>query len=374
MGAPAFKYRDLFEKHGVVQFSANFELYGDISKRITALLSAITPRIEVYSIDESFLNLSELPIKNYTEWGRQVRRRILNEIGIPVSIGIAPTKTLAKLASEIAKQNIHHNGTLVLEPTRDGFQELLESMDVGELWGIGWRLKPKMKAEGVSNAWQFANLAPRRAQQIIGIHGRQMVAELNGTQCFKMSPLHKPQKSIMRGRTFGEDVNESYIIEAAIASLTARAAFRLRHENQLARKAAIMIETSRHKPGYRRWFKEVVFPSPTADTGQIIAALHEEFLELYLPQQLYHRANMFLYDLVPAKTLQTDLFGTVSVPMHEKSQARMKALDAINYRYGRGHIRYAAQDLSKSWQPRKKLQSPRYVSDWQEIPRARIVH
>lgn len=373
MGAPAFKYRELFERENVVKFSANFELYGDISKRIINLLKEITPRIEVYSIDESFLDISTLPIKDHTEWGRQVRRRILREIGVPVSIGIAPTKTLAKLASDIAKKDITHNGTLVLKPSNPDFRDTLAGVDIKRLWGVGWRLTPKLKAHGISTALQFANMSPRHAQQVMGVHGRQMVTELHGTRCFPMQPLHKPQQSIMRGRTFGEDTNDTYVIEAAIATLTTHAAFRLRHECQLARKAGLMIETSRHKPGYRRWYREITFPNPTTDTGHIIATLYREFEKLYLPRQMYHRANIFLYDLMPDDYLQTDLLGNLDTTFHDISRRRMQAIDTINSRYGRGAVRYAAQNLSRSWQPRKNLRSPRYVSSWHDLPVAKIV-
>jgi DNA polymerase V len=368
MGAPAFKYRELFEHHRVQRFSANFELYGDIAKRITNLLRDITPRIEVYSIDESFLDISTLDIADYEQWGRTVRERIWREIGIPVSIGIAPTKTLAKLASNLCKRQ---DGVLLLDPGSATWQSKLKQSDVGDLWGIGWRLAPKMKAEGVFTAWQFASLRPQRAQQLMGIHGRQMVAELHGTRCFAMSALHKPRKSIMKGRTFGKDTNEPHVIESAIATLAAQAAFRLRSENQYTRKAGLMVETNRHKPGYKRWYREIVFPAPTADSGEIITALHDEFTQIYQQGQRYHRANMFLYDFTTDTQLQPDLFGEIDVPAHDRAHRRMEAIDQINNKFGRNHVHFAAADLSRTWQPKKRLSTPAYTTRWSDIPLAR---
>ncbi|PIZ62604.1 hypothetical protein COY17_02315, partial [Candidatus Saccharibacteria bacterium CG_4_10_14_0_2_um_filter_52_9] len=225
MAAPAFKYRQVFRDHGVVQFSANFELYGDISERITRILTAITPRTEVYSVDETFLDLSQLEITDYTAWARAVKNRLLKEVGIPVSIGIATTKTLAKLATALSKNDNVLNGVLDLtglsEPDRQAY---LLKTPVNEVWGIGWRLAPKLRAEGIYNALELSQMRPQHAKQLMGIHGRQLVAELNGQPCHKLEAFGRIRQTVMHGRMFGEDTSQFNVIEAAIASLTARAA------------------------------------------------------------------------------------------------------------------------------------------------------
>jgi DNA polymerase V len=374
MGAPAFKYKQIFDAHNIIKFSGSFELYGNISRRITNTLSQITPKIEVYSVDESFLDISSLPITNYRQWALQVRAKIMREIGIPVSVGIAPSKTLAKLASEIAKQQPIHQGAFSFaDISQEAREAALASVDIKDIWGVGWRLAPRLKSEGIYNALQLSQMPPRRAQQLISITGRQMIAELNGVSCFPLERTHKTQKSIMRGRTFGQDTNDKNAIESIIANMSARAAYRLREEHQAACRAAFTIETSRHKPGYRRWYEEVLFDTPTTDTGQIITSLCQKFSEIYEAGQQYHRLNVYLYDFVPAHYLQTDLLGTADTAKHTKTQARMQALDLINNRFGRGCLYYAAEDLNKSWQPRRKLTTPRYTSSWDDLPRARIV-
>jgi DNA polymerase V len=373
MGAPAFKYRQLFNQHHIVQFSANFELYGDISKRITSILTEMTPQIEVYSVDESFLDLSALQIVDYEAWGRAVRTRILRDIGVPVSIGIAHSKTLAKLAAELAKQsNVHRGSYSFVGRTREETRHDLNAVPISEVWGIGRKLAPKLRAEGVGNALALADLRPQRAQQLMGVHGRQLVSELNGVSCHTLAPDLASAKSIMRSRTFGEDTSQAYVLEAAIASLSAQAAFKLRREGLLARRIGLFTGTNRHKPGYRRWVREVQLPMPTSDGGLIISHLVNELQAIYSQNQRYHRLGVFLYDFCPSSALQTDLLGLVDSHTHDRAHARTQAVDRINKVFGKGRVYYAAEDLSKSWQPKHHIRSPRYVSNWDELPEARL--
>lgn len=390
MAAPAFKYRDVFKQHDVMQFSANFELYGDISRRITDILTSVTPHIEIYSVDESFLDLSELKINDYVEWGKMVREAVWQWVGIPVSIGIASSKTLAKLASDRAKKlaildvrhsisdtsSIEHRASHVESSGVLNFVGVpdevmirhLQEVPVQDIWGIGWRLAPKMRAEGIMNAWGMAQFRPQRAQQIMGIHGRQLIAELNGTSCYPLDQEGKRRKSIARTRTFGEDTNDFGSIEAAIATFATQAAFRLRVSGQVTRRASIFLTTNKHKPGYRSWSKEIVYQTPTADTGQLISTLNQILGELYDPAQSYHRAGVLLHDFHPAKLVQTDLLGAVSIEHETKAQNRMVTLDNLNEKYGKRTVRFAAEDLGKKWRPRYNLRSPRYTTHLTELP------
>lgn len=371
MGAPAFKYRQLFKQHQVVQFSANFELYGDISRRITELLTTVTPRIEVYSVDESFLDLSQLHIPDYTAWGDRVRQAILEWIGIPVSIGIAPTKTLAKLASERAKKAKELHGVLNLMDNPDTNRHLA-AVPIQDVWGIGWRLAPRMRAEGVSNALDLSQLRPQHAQQLMGIRGRQLITELNGTSCYPLELEHQKPKSILRSRTFGEDTSDASVVEAALASFAATAAFRLRRSGQLTTRAGIFIDTNKHKPGFRRWSREVRYQVPTADTGRLITDVIRLFNEIYSRSMSYHRAGIWIDDFVPASHLQTDLMGNVDPVRHDRDTSRMKVIDEMNERYGKRTIHYATEDLAQSWQPKRHMKSPRYTTHIGELPGARV--
>jgi DNA polymerase V len=374
MGAPAFQYRQFFKTAGVVQFSANFELYGDISERIIRVLTSITPRTEVYSVDESFLDLSSLKVANWQTWGRAVRRRVLEEVGVPVSIGIAPTKTLAKLASEHAKTTTDLAGVLDLSKSLTQRQHYLQATSIKDVWGIGRRLAPRLRAEGIYTALDLAQLRPRHAQQLMGIHGRQLVAELSGQCCHPLEGHGKIRQSIMHGRMFGEDTQQPLIVEAAIAGLTNKAVSRLRVDRLLARRAAIYLSTNRHKPGYQRLTCQLSLETPTADGGQITTQLMAAVTPRFNTYSWYHRVNILLYDLISEDSLQSELFDNTNLEVIHSTAARLRAVDAINNRYGRQAVHYASEDLSKAWQPKRALRSPRYTTNWQELPVARLYH
>lgn len=374
MGAPAFKFRQLLHDNHVVQFSANFELYGDISERLTRLLTGITPRTEVYSVDESFLDLEGLGIKDYEAWGQILRQRVQREIGLPVSIGIAPSKTLAKLGADRAKRQAAGDGLVDFMSFGPRWKRhVLGNTAVEDIWGVGRKLAPRLKAEAIFTALELSRMRPQRAQQLMGIHGRQMVSELNGKCCHPLERIGKPRQTIMRGRMFGEDTSEFGVVEAAIASLGARAAFSLRREGLLARRALLILDTNRHKPGYNRQVAQLTFATPTSDTGFLIKSLIDELARIFRANQSYHRANVLFYELVDGKVLQTDLLGLVDVAKIDAAQARMRAVDHLNFRFGDGTLHYAAEDLSNRWEPRHKLRSPRYTSRWSELPVARIL-
>ncbi len=387
-------------KPPLVVFSANFELYGDISERIATLLTSITPHIELYSIDEAFLDLDKLDIPDYSTWGKSVRAAILKNIGIPVSVGIAPTKTLCKLANHWAKTHEDTFGVFVVEPrvtsqearaakllqgnktvaagdttfTHNSYLVALGSTSIADVWGVGWRLAPRLRAEGIFTALDLARMRPQRAGQLMGIHGRHMVYELGGTRCLPLQPATKAQHIIGRGRQFGADTSEESVVEAAITTLATRAARELRREGQLAAQAAVILRTNYHKPGYTRVSHAVRFYTPTANTGticsQLIRTLHREFHR----GLSYHKADVVLYDLSPSSSLQTDVFGMVSIADHTRSTALMHAVDAITAKYGPHALRPAAETLSSAWQPRSHMRSPRYTSSWRELPSIQIPH
>jgi DNA polymerase V len=373
MGAPVFKHRQLLKDNNVVQFSANFELYGDISRRITEILTSITPRLEVYSIDEAFLDISQLEIKDYEAWGKQVRELILKWVGVPVRIGIAPTKTLAKLASELTKSDPDRRGVRRLMPDSEDLQHSLQQTPLEAIWGVGWRLAPKLRAIGLSTAYDISQLPYATARKHFGsIHGEKLVRELNGQSCEPLEAVQQETKSISATRTFGEDTNQPHVIEAALATFVTRAAIRLRSHNLAAQKLSIFLTTNRHKPNYQKWYREIKLDEPTLDTGVLINQAIALFSTFHEPSNWYHRAGITLSSLKPADSYQTDLLGYVRPAELSKAKARLQAVDAINTKYAAGTVRYAAQDLANSWQPLRKLQSPRYTTSWKELPKAGI--
>jgi DNA polymerase V len=391
----------------LVVFSANFELYGDISERIATIVTSITPHIELYSIDEAFLDLTQLDIPDYTAWGAKLRALILQNIGIPVSVGIAPTKTLCKLANHHAKTHPEMQGVLAMETelhearvqrgrervasgrvradaersdgdtrreaslsfkNNETWHRTLEEASVSDIWGIGWRLAPKLRAEGVFTALDLARLRPQRAGQLMGVHGKHMVYELNGTSCLPLQARTKPQQMISRGRQFGKDTSNLGVITAAVAALANRAARELRREGQLATHAVVTLRTNRLKPGYTCIDSSARFYTPTADTGEICSQLIRTLQHSLQPKLSYHKAEVTLYGLVSSSVIQTDVFGTVDLGKLGQSQRRMAAVDAANAKYGPHAIRPAAELLSDAWRPKSAMLSPRYTSNWNELP------
>lgn len=259
--------------------------------------------------------------------------------------------------------------TVRLQPDETSTPDsILSSVGVADIWGVGWKLAPKLKAEGVFTALELARLRPQRAQQLMGIHGRHMVYELNGIRCLPLQPKTKPQHMVSRGRQFGEDTSDFAVIEAAVTTLATRAARELRREGQLALRAGVSLRTNRHKPGYAHTFDSVRFYTPTADVGLICSHLIRTLQRTFKKGLSYHKAEVTLYELVPEQHVQTDVFGCVNMGAHDRSQRRMQAIDAINAAYGQNTIRPAAETLSRSWRPRSAMLSPRYTSSWEDLP------
>lgn len=424
MGEPAFKLRERFtlidgpkmtpffdtnqSKPILVVFSANFALYGNLSRRIAQTLARITSKMELYSIDEAFLDVGELVINDYTIWGRTLAATIQRQVGVPVSVGIAPTKTLAKLAADHTKHHPEIGGAFALvnaeqtaraatiaatereqggeskatryprgdKPSleKDPLQ-LLAATPIQDVWGVGWRLTPKLKAEGIHTAADLARMEPKWAGQLMGVHGRRLVAELNGVCCIPLAYTHKPQEIISRGRQFGHDTDDEATLTAAVATMAAQACHTLRVEKRLTTHATVRLSTNRKTINYRSLQRDAHFYTPTADTGLVTRQL-AKLLQYELKRRdsstgskpLWHKAEVTLWGLVSAHHLQTDVFGFVDAAQNEHSTMLMDALDAVNKRYGKHTLRYAAEDLSRAWHPKKALASPNYVSNWEELP------
>ncbi|MGI9027605.1 MAG: Y-family DNA polymerase [Candidatus Saccharimonadales bacterium] len=368
MAAPAFKYKELFKQHNVIQFSANFELYGDISRRITEILTSVTPRLEVYSIDESFLDISQLDIADYTKWAEQLRATIFQWVGMQVSIGIAPTKTLAKLGSSLAKRDATLSGVLYLNSPATT-EKYLQRSRVEDIWGIGRKLGPRLRANGIATALDVARLSPTQGRQVLGsVHGERLVRELNNQSCYLLESLHSDQKMISTSRTFGRDTDQQGVVESALASFVASASQRLRASNRAATRLSIFVCSDRHKPGYRRWGKELILDQPTADTGHLIKLACDLFASIYEPGAQYHRGGVLLSGFVSNSELQTDLLGYRDAKAFDQSKQRMEAIDALQARYGAQAMYYASEKLAPQWRPRVNIRSPRYTTRWEELP------
>lgn len=363
MGAPVFKYKQLIKQHNVVLFSANFELYGNMSERIVELLREETPLIEVYSIDECFLDISQLSIASYQKWSERVRARIYQEVGIPVSIGVAPTKTLAKVASTFAKK---HGGVYVVVDDEHR-ENLLGQLAVEDIWGIGRRIAPKLYDQGISRASQLAHASDEWIRKQFNITGVKMVDELRGIARLEFGDKHEVRKSIMRSRTFGHTVREYYQLESAVATFAAQAAVRLRRQSCVASRIIVFLSTGKHALQQKRASTVVMLGEATDDTAKYIVAALKGLGDIYDPEFAYYKAGVILLDIVTKSQWQLSLID--GEPRRDERAELMRSVDTINKKYG--NVTYFAHErLPKNarWHSRRTLRSPRYTTQFSELP------
>jgi DNA polymerase V len=363
MGIPVFQVQSIVKAQGITLFSANFELYGDISERIVTILREVTPLIEVYSIDESFLDLSELDITNLSTWAKNVQEQIGKEVGMPVSIGIGPTKTLAKVATTYAKK---HGGIAVIN-NDDIRQKVLEGLPVEDVWGIGWRTAPKLRERGVTNAWQLVSATDAWLKQHFNISGMRMVDELRGTSCLAFGDKREKRQSIMVSRAFGHKVRAYHQLESATASFATRATAKLRSQGSVCSRVVVYLSTSRHDERVRSVSKSIRLGEATADTGRIITTALGLLDDLYDPEFSYQKVMIMLLDIVDREAWQLSL--TDPARERDERERLMAGVDALNARYGMGTVWHAVEDKSRAhWQSKHALRSPRYTTNWAELP------
>lgn len=367
MGVPLFKVRDIVRANKAVLFSANFELYGDISQRIVQLLREETPLIEVYSIDENFIDLSELPIEDQKAWARRVRDRILQEIGVPTSVGVAPTKTLAKVASTFAKT--HGDGTYVIESDEER-ESMLEQLPIEDIWGIGRRLAPKLHDLGVSKASQLTSASDAWLRTQFNIGGMKMVDELRGVPRLPFGDKHAQRKTIMRSRSFGHRVRDYFQLESAVATFTAQAASRLRAQNSVCSGIVVFLQLA-EREGYRKQYvsRFVRLPEVSAHTGALITAALEGLAALYDVEGSYKKAGVTLNGIVDEQAWQLSLLEQ-KPEEREKGVVLMENVDRLNKRFGKGTVWHATEaKQNASWQSKRESQSPRYTTRLSELPK-----
>ena len=367
MGIPLFKVQPIVKTHDIRLFSANFELYGDLSERIVSVLREVTPLIEVYSIDECFLDLSQLHITNLYTWAKNVQEQIRKEIGVPVSIGVGSTKTLAKVATSYAKK---HDGIAVVA-SDEIRQRILEGLPVEDVWGIGWRTAPRLRERGVTNAWQLVSASDGWLKQHFNITGMRMVSELRGIRCLEFGDKRDKRQSIMVSRAFGHKVREFHQLESAAANFATRAAAKLRAQDSVCSKVVVYLTTSKHDERVRSVSKSTRLSEATADTGRIISTALGLLEELYDPDFSYQKVMVLLLDIVDREVWQLSLTNPVNE--RDERERLMAGVDALNARYGQGTVWHAAEDKSHAaWQSKHALRSPRYTTNWAELPRVSI--
>ncbi|MDD2769011.1 MAG: Y-family DNA polymerase [Methylococcus sp.] len=371
MGAPYFQIEKLIRRHGVVVFSSNYTLYGDLSRRVMAVLAGFAPRYEVYSIDECFLDLFALPF-DLTDYSLRIVRTVKQWTGIPVSIGIAPTKTLAKLANRLAKKGQSPAGAVLDWSRLLSPEQALASIPVEDIWGIASRSGARLRELGITNALALRDADPKRLRSIFGVVMERIVLELRGTSCLSLEIAPPPQKQIMVSRSFGDRLSAQDDLRAAVASFAARACEKLRSRRLHAQALSVFLQTSpfdTSRPGYANSLT-IPLEAPSQDSHLLIGLALRGLERLYLPGYAYQKAGVLLLDLVPSGVQQGSLFAPSGADT-VRSASLMAVIDRINHSFGRQALRFGSEAVSAQWRMRALLKSPAYTTRWAELPRVR---
>ncbi len=378
MGAPFFEIRYLEDQAGLVALSANFELYGDMSDRMMSLAAGLGHRQEIYSIDECFVDLEGIP-GDLTLRARKIRARIHQWIGIPTCIGIAPTKTLAKLANHIAKSAerkpgsypAHHAQVCHLGALSEHERmALLQATDVGEIWGVGRRLSAQLHQVGIRTALDLAQADPVTVQRRWSIVLAKTVRELNGTPCLTLDDIPPDKQQIACTRSFGQPVTELRDLIEAITEFTSRAAEKLRRQNSQAGQLMAFIRTSpfRKKDRQHSAYRTIPLPSPSSDSAHLTEVACAIVRHIYRPGHKYAKAGVMLMDLQPNTSEQLSLQLGSEEP--ETRTRLMQALDSINQRHGRGTLHLASAGTAgkhRTWMMKQERRTPGYTTRWEGL-------
>jgi DNA polymerase V len=364
MGVAFFKVRDLAEKSGLVALSSNYTLYADMSRRVMETLCNFTPEIEVYSIDEAFLNLSGFG-DDLTDYGGKIRQTVKQWTGMPVSIGIAETKTLAKIANRIAKRSPEADGVFELTD-QARIDEALAQTGVEHIWGIGIRTCIKLKREGIETALALRGVDIEWMRRRFGVTGVRTVYELRGICCYELEEQPPAKKGITVSRMFGRKVETVEELKEAIASYASRAGEKLRDEGLAAGAMTVYVMTSRFVDPRKRYFNSrgVNFPVATNYTPELIEYATAAIERLYKKGFLYAKAGLILGDLVPEGRVQGNLFDQAD---RQKSRRLMHAIDAVNLKLPDSPLIWAAEGIDQPWQARFAKRSKRYTTQWDEL-------
>lgn len=370
MGEPWFKMKDLAKQHGIIALSSNYTLYGDMSARVMSILSNFSPDQEIYSIDECFLDLVGLDPDTLMDYGQKIRKTVRQSTGIPVCVGIAATKTLAKLANHCAKKGFAGSDGVCDLGLLDDKQlsKLYASMAVGEIWGIGRRITARLHQLEIGTIEDLRRADPEFIRQQFGIVVERTVKELNGTPCINLEEAGQARQQIMVSRSFSHPVTSLQELTESVASYTTAAAEKLRSDGSIAASLCVFIHTNNFKPEEPQYSPSMIVPLiyPTDDTLKLVRSALEGLKRIYRQGYRYKKSGVLLMGLHPKGIRQASLFDDPAD--QAKSDNLMQVMDSINRRIGKGSVSIAVAGVQKGWAMRRERKTPNYTSDWKELP------
>ena len=353
MGEPYFKVKELVRKNNVYIFSSNYALYGDISRRVMKTLRFFSDKIEIYSIDEAFVDLSHIEEKEVENYGKEIRKRILKWTGIPTSVGISNTKTLSKVANHIAKENI---------------DESLKNFHISEVWGVGKQLSKLYIKNEIDTAYKLKNISNSWVKKSTNVLGAKTVMELRGISCINLETEETKRKSCCVSRSFGRKVESLEKLQESITTHCLNAAEKIRNDNQIARSITIFIRTSpfdKHKKYYSN-STTIDLPVSTSDSLQLVKKAMEGLKKIYKYGYFYQKAGIILSKLTDSSENELNLLTPI---MENKSRTLMKAIDFTNAKYGRNAISIAQAGIDNSWKMRKEHSSKIDTASFAYLPK-----
>ncbi len=372
MASPYFLSKPVIEKHGIATFSSNYNLYGDLSRRVMEVLRTLLPvnSVEVYSVDEAFLNLGHIPPDQLVNEALRIRTTVEQCTGISVSVGVAPTKTLAKVANHIAKKNKVETQCVTVLDTDKKINDALQQTPLGDVWGVGRRSALKLENVGITDAWQLKQMPQNWARTHLGgVVGVRLIKELRGEEAIEMDEELTNKKMITTTRMFGQPVRQLCDVKEAIATYTSRAAEKLRRQRSSAKTIYVFVvpkvqrdnETFSHGPMVGH---HISLPCATSVTSQLIKHALQLTERLFEPGKEYKKAGVILSGLEPDETIQGNLFGS-----HVKNSQRflMDIVDNLNFSMRNDILKFASSGTEKNWKMRQELRSPRYTTRWKEL-------
>ena len=360
MGEPYFQIRDKLAQHGIVAFSSNYALYGDLSQRVMTVIDSLVVNSMAYSIDEAFCDLSGMTVP-LEQLGRQIRSKVLRYTGIPVGVGIAGTKTLAKLANHASKRWQLQTGGVVDITDSVRRDKLLKACDVSDVWGIGRKMTEHLKGMDINTAWDLAKADPWTLRKRFSVLVEKTARELQGVPCLEMDEIDPPKQEICCSRMFGTRLTAIEPLREAVATYSARACEKLRAQNSLCKKVRVSIRTGMFNPDEPKYARGVIceLPYPTDDTRVITKAAVAALSELFQEGFKFSKAEILLMDLRQPNEFTGDLF---SVSQPETTEKVMSVLDAINGRWGRGTLRVARVPSDPDWGMRREMMSQSFTT------------
>ena len=365
MGAPYFKYRRELEALDAVIVSSNYALYGDMSSRVMNTLESLSPGIEVYSIDEAWLNLTQIQSDELEACGRRIVSKTYQYTGIPVSMGIGPTRVLAKMANRICKQQKTSSNVFKLVD-QEAIEYSLAGVPVGEVWGVGEGLSVRLKRDGIYSALDLRNADLSWIRKAYGVVMQRLVFELQGQPCLEFEDI-EPKKRIIASRSFGRRVTLLDDLLEAVSFHVTNAGEKLRKQHSVCNALQVFLKTGKYNPNESRFSASTIvhFSVPTADTRRLIRAAQHGLRTIFRQGHRYAKTGVMLLDISSAKTTQSDLFDAVD---SDKSQALMQAVDQINEERGKYTVFFASEGTRKSWAMKRDKKTRAYTTRWSEIP------